>query len=135
MQPRTIYLSRLIGLYCILFPLAMAIHKQASVDLVTALLHSPPVMLLMSIITVAAGLAMILAHNLWSGGAAPVVVTLVGWLTLIKGMAFLLLPLGTCTEMMLAWLRDPMLFYVCLTPSFLIGVYLTYEGFKPRAGS
>jgi hypothetical protein len=135
MQPSTIYLSKLIGLYCILFPLAMAIHKQATVDSVAALFHSPSVMLLMSIITVAAGLAMILAHNLWSGGVAPIVVTVVGWLTLIKGMTFMLLPLGNYNEMMLSWLRDPMLFYVCLTPSFLIGIYLTYEGFRSRAGS
>ena len=135
MQPRTIYLSRLIGLYCILFVLSLAIHKQATVDSVTALIQNPPLMLLLSIITVAAGLAMILAHNLWSGGALPVVVTIVGWLVLIKGMTSLLLPSGAYIEIMLGWLRDPVLFYVCLTPSFLIGIYLTYEGFRPRAGS
>ena len=135
MQPRTIYLGRLIGLYCILVIPSLAIHKQATVDSVTALLHNPSMMLILGIFTVIAGLAMILAHNRWSGGALPVVVTMVGWLTLIKGMLFLLLPSGTDTEMMLNWLRDPMLFYVCLTPSFLIGIYLTYEGFRPRAGS
>jgi hypothetical protein len=26
-----------------------------------------------------AGLAVVVAHNVWSGGALPVVVTLVGW--------------------------------------------------------
>ena len=50
-------------------------------------------------------------------------------------MLFLLLPSLTDTEMMLNWLRDPLLFYVCLAPSFLIGIYLVYEGFRPRAGS
>jgi vacuolar-type H+-ATPase subunit I/STV1 len=135
MLPRTIYLSRLIGLYCILIPPSLAIHKQATVDSVAALFHNPSTMLIMGIFTVIGGLAMILAHNLWSGGALPVVITLVGWLTLIKGLLFLLLPSGMDTEMMLSWLRDPVLFYVCLAPSFLIGIYLTYEGFRPRARS
>ena len=135
MLPRTIYLSRLIGLYCILVLPSLAIHKQATVDSATALFHNPSLMLIVGIFTVIASLAMILAHNLWSGGALPVVVTLVGWLALIKGMLFLLLPSGMDMEVMLNWLRDPMLFYVCLTPSFLIGIYLTYEGFRPRAGS
>ena len=48
-------------------------------------------MFVLSIIIVAAGLAMVLAHNIWSGGAQAVVVTLVGWLTLIKGLLYLLL--------------------------------------------
>ncbi|HXR37620.1 MAG TPA: hypothetical protein VN776_00925 [Terracidiphilus sp.] len=135
MLPRTIYLSRLIGLYWILVLPSLAIHKQATVDSATALFHNPSLMLIVGIFTVIASLAMILAHNLWSGGAQPVVVTLVGWLALIKGMLFLLMPSGVDTEMMLSWFRDPVLFYVCLTPSFLIGIYLTYEGFRPRAGS
>ena len=31
-------------------------------------------------------------HNVWSGGALPVVVTLVGWAALLKGVALLLVP-------------------------------------------
>jgi hypothetical protein len=36
-------------------------------------------MLVYAIISLAVGVAMILGHNVWSGGALPVVVTLVGW--------------------------------------------------------
>jgi hypothetical protein len=48
-----------------------------------------PVMLVYAIISLAVGLAMILGHNVWSGGALPVVVTLVGWLILAKGLMLL----------------------------------------------
>ncbi len=135
MLSRTIYLSRLIGLYCILVMPSLAMHKQATVGSAAALWHNPSLGLFVGIFTVIASLAMILAHNRWSGGVLPVVVTLVGWMALIKGMLFLLMPSGPDTEIMLSWLRDPVLFYVCLTPSFLIGIYLTFEGFRPRAGS
>ena len=35
---------------------------------------------------------MVLGHNVWSGGALPVAVTALGWLTLIKGVALMATP-------------------------------------------
>jgi hypothetical protein len=79
MSSRTIFLSRLIGLYCLLVVPSMLVHRQGTVDLMTALLHNLPLMWVLSVITLTAGLAMVLAHRVWSGGALPVVVTLCGW--------------------------------------------------------
>jgi len=132
MSARTIYLSRLIGLYCILVVASLITHRLSTVYSIAALFNSPALILLMGIIAVAVGLAIILAHNVWKGGALPVVVTIVGWLSLIKGMMFLLLPPLVESQMILCLLRSPLCFYVCMTPSFLIGVYLTYEGFRSR---
>ena len=89
MPPRTTFLSRLIGIYAILISLSMLTHKRATIEMVTALVHSPPVLYLVGVMLVVAGLAMILVHNIWSGGALPVIVTLIGWLTLTKGLLFL----------------------------------------------
>ncbi len=36
--------------------------------------------------------AVVLGHQVWSGGALPVVVTLVGWAALLKGVTLLLVP-------------------------------------------
>ena len=92
MSPRTLFLSRLIGLYCILVAMSMITRRQATLESVTALLHNPSMILILGVITLAAGLAMVLAHNIWSGGGLAVVVTLVGWITLIKSLLFLFLP-------------------------------------------
>ena len=92
MSSRTLFLSRLIGLYCILVALSMMTRKQATVETVTALVQNPSMMLILGVITLAAGLAMVLAHNIWSGGALTVIVTLVGWITLVKSLFFLFLP-------------------------------------------
>ncbi|MGA2646872.1 MAG: hypothetical protein ABSF15_19345, partial [Candidatus Sulfotelmatobacter sp.] len=92
MSSRTIFLSRLIGLYCIVIALSMMTRRQVTVETVTALLQNSSMMLIVGIITLAAGLAVVLAHNIWSGGALVVVVTLVGWITLIKSLFFLFLP-------------------------------------------
>ncbi len=78
MSPRTLFLSRLIGLYCILVALSMITRKQATLEWVTALLHDPSMIFVLGAITLIAGLAMVLTHNIWSGGALVVIVTLVG---------------------------------------------------------
>jgi hypothetical protein len=44
MSPRTLFLSRLIGLYCILGALSMMTRRQATVETVTALLQNPSMM-------------------------------------------------------------------------------------------
>jgi hypothetical protein len=37
------------------------------------------------------GVAMVVGHNVWSGGALPLVVTPVGWLILAKGLLLLVI--------------------------------------------
>ena len=39
MSLRTLFLSRLIGLYCVLVALSMMTRRQATLEAVTALLH------------------------------------------------------------------------------------------------
>jgi hypothetical protein len=134
MSPRTAFLGRLIGLYCILVSVSMLIHKQATVDVVAALLHSAPLLFLLGVITVSAGLAMVLGHNVWSGGAVSLIVTLVGWTTLIKGALFLFLSPGTESSLFLEGLHYDHLFYLYAGISLLLGIYLTYAASgQPRA--
>jgi vacuolar-type H+-ATPase subunit I/STV1 len=132
MSLRTLFLSRLIGLYFILVALSMMTHKQATVETVTALVQNPSMMLIVGVITLAAGLAMVLAHNIWSGGTLAVIVTLIGWLTLIKGLLFLFLSPEMEAEFFLRQLHYQQLFYLYGAFSLVLGVYLTYGGFKFR---
>jgi hypothetical protein len=133
MSPRTLFLSRLIGLYCILIALSMMTRRQATVETVTALVQNPSMTLVLGIITLAAGLAMVLAHNVWSGGAPVVVVTLVGWMALVKSLFFLFLPPEMEAGLFLRQIHYQQLFYVYSAISLVLGVYLTYGGFKSRS--
>jgi vacuolar-type H+-ATPase subunit I/STV1 len=106
----------------------MLTHKEASMAAVNALMHNVPFMLLIGVITLAAGLAMVLAHNIWSGGAVPVLVTLVGWITLVKGLLFLFLPPEAMAGLYES-LHYQQLFPAWAAIAILIGAYLTYGGF------
>jgi hypothetical protein len=103
----------------------MLTHKQAAVEVVTALLHNAPLLFSVGVITVIPGLAMVLGHNVWSGGAMPVIVTLVGWTTLIKGALLLFLSPETESSLFLDALHYQQLFYLYTCVALLLGVYLT----------
>ena len=72
----------------------MVMHKERMVETAGTLVHNPPVLLMLGVITLIGGLAMVLCHNIWSGGALPIVVTLFGWSILIGGLLLLFLPRG-----------------------------------------
>ena len=135
MTSRTRFLSRLIGLYCVMVTVAMATHRQATIDAVTGILHSPSMTLILGVVALSAGLAMVLAHNLWSGGPVTVLVTVVGWGTLIKGALFLFLSPEAEAGFFLNTFHYEQLFYLYLAIPFALGAFLTYGGFAPAAPS
>ena len=92
MRPLTIFLSRLIGLFALVLSLAMILHREAFMAVASAMVHDPPLLFLVGMITLAIGLAMVLSHNIWSGGALPVVITMFGWIQLFRGLIVLLAP-------------------------------------------
>jgi hypothetical protein len=61
----------------------------------------------------------------------PVVVTLVGWLILAKGLMLLLLKPDALTGLMQG-LRYNDNAYAYLAPACIIGLYLTWAGFTTR---
>ncbi|MDX8466346.1 hypothetical protein RFM26_11700 [Mesorhizobium sp. VK23B] len=138
MLPRTIFLGRLIGLFFILSALFMLMHKQSFVATVPRLIQDPPLVLFIGMIATVAGLGMVLGHNVWAGGILPVVVTLIGWTILIRGLLLLFLSpeaLATYFEMF----HFESLFYVYAAITLVLGLYLTYAASKalppPNAGT
>jgi hypothetical protein len=129
----TRFLSRLIGLYCLLAALSMLVRRETMIDTVTALVTDAPLLYFVGVILLAAGLAMVLTHNVWSGGALAVTVTLIAWLTLLKGLVMLLLPPAAVAQLYLHQLHYERLFYLYVAVTTLLGVWLTLGGFRSRS--
>jgi hypothetical protein len=88
MSQLTVFLARLLGLFTILVVAALLLRGNVPVEAAVA---NQPVMLVYGFISLGLGFAMVLGHNVWSGGVLPVVITLVGWLILFKGLLLLVL--------------------------------------------
>ncbi len=92
MSPLTIYLGKFLGLSCLVMCVLLAARPRTAEAAIAALAEDPALTLITGIITLAAGMAMVLAHDRWSGGALPVLVTLFGWIALLKGILLLAAP-------------------------------------------
>ena len=81
-----------------------------------------PVMLVYASFSLAAGLAIILGHNVWSGGTLPVIVTLVGWLIFAKVLALLLVTPETWALLLerMRYSEHSSLYFL---PALIIGLY------------
>ncbi len=121
----TVYLARFIGLFALLVGIGCLVRGSAAIE---STLADTPVMLVYAVVSVATGLAMVLGHNIWSGGTLPIVVTLVGWLILAKGLVLLLATPDSLTQL-LERIRYAQYYSTYVAPSLVIGVYLTWAGF------
>jgi len=110
----------------------MLFHKEATVTASNLLIHNPAALFLGALIALMIGLAMVLAHNVWFGGLDAILVTLFGWVALIKGSILLFLP-PQGADRYFAALHFEQRFYQYAVVMVVLGAYLTYEGFKGAA--
>jgi hypothetical protein len=128
MSSLTVYLARLVGLFTVLLVADLLWHGSAMVE---AAIADKPLMFTYAAISLGLGLAMVLGHNLWTGGALPVIVTLVGWLILAKGLLLLFLAPEALSGMYKQMQYGEHINLYTL-PSLLLGLYLTWAGFTVR---
>ena len=126
MSRLTVFLARSIGLFTLLLVAGFLVRGGAAIETTAA---DTPVMLSYAIISLAMGVAMVVGHNVWSGGALSVVVTLAGWLILAKGIFLLVLPPEAFSSTM-RWMHNGQHYSLYLTPAFILGLYLTWAGFS-----
>jgi len=129
---QTIYLGRLIGLYCIIVALVMLSHKQAIVETITQFVHDGPLLFFASLVGMVIGLAIILAQPVRASGSLSVAIAIVGWISFIKGLVFIFLSPATSIRYFEA-LRYGQFFYAYMAITLAIGIYLTYASFTARS--
>jgi hypothetical protein len=129
-MPRlTVFLARVIGLSTVVIVVGLLVRGSAMIEATVA---DGSVMLAYAIISIAIGVAMMVGHNVWSGGALPAVVTLVGWLIFAKGLLLLFLT-PEALNRFFERMQYGQHLYLYLAPALVIGLYLTWAGFTaPR---
>jgi hypothetical protein len=128
MSPVTLYLGKLFGIGMLLMCVALAARPKAAIATITSMVGSPGLILVTGIVTMTAGLAAVLGHNLWSGGALPIAVTALAWLTLLKGLALVAAP---PSALMAAYrgLHYPQRFGLVMWIGAAIGAAITWLAF------
>lgn len=131
MSAATRFLARVYGLFLLIAGLAMAIRASDVMAAAVALVHDPAATLVLALVCLGSGLAALVGHSVWSGGAVPVCVTLIGWLLTVRGAVLLFLPPGDLALLADAALSPGLIAWagaICIG----LGAFLAYAGFRAR---
>jgi len=126
----TVLLARLIGIYCVVVAAAMMIKRRESIATVNAMVEDPAAIMLSGVIALLVGVAVVLGHNVWTGGVLPVSVTLVGWVAAIKG-AWLLATPSAMLRKMYAAMQYERWFVAYMGATLMLGAYLVWASTIP----
>lgn len=126
--------ARIFGLWALLAVVGMVANRQNTIDVVNGFFASAALMWTTGIFTSLIGIVVVVTHNRWSGGVLPVVVSLYGWLILVKGVTFVWLP-ASAEQAFYSSLHFSQYFYLYFIVSLAVGAYFTYGGFKPDGDS
>ena len=122
----SLFLAQLFGLSMIIF-VTIVLFRPNIIDSMIKDLKNPSLAVVMtSFVTVIAGLAVVLSHNIWEFSWVGLV-TLFGWAALIKGILFIACPdtlIGASDKVLQGSKRKGMLII-----ALLAGCYFAYKGF------
>jgi hypothetical protein len=86
----TLFLGKAWSLYLILVGGALLLNGKEILRAAEEILNTQAHMIISGVIALIIGILMVLSHNIWVFGW-PVIITLIGWLSLIKGITYLYL--------------------------------------------
>jgi hypothetical protein len=130
-SPLTVYLGRFIGLACLLMCAALVARPKSSLAAIASMLDQPGVLFVTGLFTMASGVALVVGHNLWSGGAVTIAVTAIGWVALLKGLAILVVP-TTVLARIYGGVSGPQRLRLVMAAGFLLFAWLTWAAFTAQ---
>ena len=87
----SVFLARLIGPALVVTAIALATQPSLFASVIQDFIVSPGLAYVTGLLGLLAGLTLVLTHNTWSADWG-VLITIIGWIVLVKAVAILLLP-------------------------------------------
>ena len=125
----SIFLAKVLGLYLLLVCTGVLLNRRHFPRLIKEFSESLAIVVLSGFIALVLGLLMVVSHNVWSADWR-VIITILGWLTLAKGVFRIMAPHKVPEVASMA--AQP--WWVVVLVIFLgVGAYLTYVGFSEQS--
>ena len=123
----SMFLARLLGPYCLIIGVSVFVNLKTYRKMAEDLAKSPALIYLGGVVALIFGLLIVQVHNLWVGDWR-VVITLVGWLGLIKGIWLIGFP-NSMTKVLDFYRKNDSVWAFRLGLVMIIGLTLTFFGY------
>lgn len=123
----TFFFAQFLGALMILLSVFVLRQRRELAELLADYRERRTSVLPMSLISLILGLMIVLTHNVWDGGFLPVLITVLGWVTFLKGAAFLVLT-PSAFDRILRPLGTRRTRTTCAYVMLIVGIYLFLAG-------
>ncbi len=125
------FFAKVLGIYFLIVSTSMLSNMPQFMIDVNNLINDAPLMFVTGFFTLILGIIMVVSHNIWQWNWR-LLVTLLAWLTLLKGSSLISYP-QLIDKMSLNFMQNTAVAYSSVMFDFVLGVILTYFGFKQEA--
>ncbi|HJN62885.1 MAG TPA: hypothetical protein QGH03_01480 [Candidatus Paceibacterota bacterium] len=123
----SIFLAKAFGLYMLIMGVALVLRKENFTGIVSDSTEDETYRFMLSIITTIVGILLVISHNIWSGPGWVILITVMSWLILLKGISRIFLS-DDQFENLTGWV-GPVTYLWIGVLSIVLGIYLAYIGF------
>lgn len=121
----SLLLAKIMGAYLIVVAAGLFINKKNYNQTLEEFKGSAHMSIIFGFLALIIGLIVVFVHNLWVNDWR-VVITILGWLVLIKGITYFIFP-HWIVKTAIKFKQAALTAY--LIPVFVLGIYLLYMGF------
>jgi hypothetical protein len=123
----SLFLAKILGPYAIIVALAFLFNPKTYQKVMEDFCKNSALVYLGGVFAFLFGILIVLFHNVWVAGW-PVIITVFGWLALIKGVWLIVFP-NTVAKFTQAYQKKAGLLTIKLAIAFILGVFLTAKGY------
>ena len=124
----SIFLAKVIGLYMIVVAIVF-LKKPGFQAVVLELSKDREMRLVLGLITLILGLMMVVSHNIWYGGSFRILITIIAWITFLKGVLILWMSDEAYENLVAKFKTKSSMMTTSMVLYLVLGIYLTYIGF------
>ena len=124
----THFLAQSIGLLMLSVGLSLLFQKPVFMKVLDDLTANRSALFMVGLLLLLAGLAIVLTHNIWTGGVLTVAITLIGWILILRGLAAMFVP-GDGVSRLIRWFKVDEFSWLYAILILAIGASLTWAGF------
>jgi hypothetical protein len=125
---RSRFIAGLVGPVLVTVAVSLFVNQSHMAEMMDQFAKNWALVFIAGIMTLVAGLAIVQTHNVWNGGW-PTVITVLGWLAVIGGVARIVLP-REMADLGVRFAAHPRGAIVAAVIPFILGVFLSLKAYR-----